>query len=498
VGNPAKRRSEYTAEITVHADRPKGTISKYLYSHFAENLGRCFYEGIWVGPGSDIPNEDGLRLDTANALRELELACIRLPGGNFADNYHWMDGIGPSEKRPARYNANWGLVDDNSFGTHEYIRFCKMIGAEPYFCANVGSGTVEEARAWVEYCNLRHPTALTKLRAENGGAEPFGVKFWAVGNESWGAGGKMCPQFYGDEFKRYALYMRMTDPTIKLVLCGSHGTLPGWDEAVLERTSGSDLVDLLGFHCYFGNMPDISYTDDEYYGILDQIEWMNKSLRRVTGLCRAYSTRERPVKVAFDEWGVWCKEAFKSPGLEQRSTMLNGIFTALAFHAMHEYNEDLYMANGSETVNALQALILTDGAAMCRTPSYYAYKLLKPHKEGQLLNSDTVAPPIKAPSGEAYPSVSVSSSLKEGGGVIYVSLVNVDLAQYAKVKIQISGRAKPLRAEASVLGPKNVRDCNIPGRPEQVCDSPLDVILTDGAAELLLPPHSVTMAAISF
>lgn len=489
-------RQRNPVKVKVIPDHHKGKISKYIYSHFAENLGRGFYEGIWVGRNSEIPQADGIRLDVANALKELELACMRLPGGNFADNYHWQDGIGPEADRPVRYNANWGAVDSNAFGTHEYIRFCEMIGAEPYFCANVGSGTVEEARAWVEYCNVREDTALTRLRAANGHKEPFNVKFWGVGNEMWGCGGKMTPEYYSDVFKRYAFYMRITDPGIKLVLSGSHGMLEDWDEIVLQKTYKSDLVDLLGFHAYFGNMPDLTYSDDQYLSIVSQIRSMKKKLTRATGLCRAYSTYGRPIKVAFDEWGTWFKEGFADlTRLEQQSSMLNGVFTALAFHVFHEFNEELYMANGSETVNVLQALILTDREKMCLTPTYYIYKMFKVHKDGIAVETRTEAPSLRIGDSEQAPAVSVSASRAEDGTRLHVSLVNISLSDEQEVELSIKDFPEAFAAHAELLYADQVRHHNKPGEREQVRLQPLELRQDGNLLRFILPPHSVAVVS---
>lgn len=480
-------------QISVFSDFQKGRISKYLYSHFAENLGRCFYEGIWVGEDSEIPNDGGIRTDVTEALKKLELACLRLPGGNFADNYHWQDGIGQSDKRSVRYNANWSMTDNNAFGTHEYIKFCNMINTEPYFCVNLGSGTVEEARSWVEYCNMGKDTSWSRLRAENGSPESFNVKFWAVGNESWGAGGRMTPEYYSDLYRQYAYFMHITDPSIKLIASGSHSQLPDWDEIVLQRIRKNSYVDFLGIHAYLGNMPDVNYSDDQYLSIVLQVESLKRYIDRSAGLCRAYSTSDQPIKVALDEWGLWFKEAFDSSGLEQQSTMLNGIFTALCFHMFHEFSEDLYMANGSETINSLHALILTDKDKMCLTPTYYTYKLLKEHKDGTLLESRVTAPQLKISDAREVPAVSVSSSLSKDGRKLHVSLVNISLKDTYEINLSLMDAICGGTVEGSVLSAPNVRDCNIPGKKEKVFIIPLKIRNKSGVITFEMPPHSIGM-----
>jgi len=207
--NAADDQEEKLNRIIVNVDFGKETISKFIYGHFAEHLGHCIYGGIYVGEDSDIPNTRGIRNDVVAALKEIAPSVVRWPGGCFADTYHWKDGIGPQDQRPSIVNTHWGgVTEDNSFGTHEFLDFCELIGAEPYICVNVGSGTVQEAAEWVEYVNSDAKSPMTELRKKNGREKPWNVKYWAVGNESWGCGGNMIPDYYADLYKRFSTYMR--------------------------------------------------------------------------------------------------------------------------------------------------------------------------------------------------------------------------------------------------------------------------------------------------
>ena len=316
---------------TIYTNAKKGQVSKYVYSHFMEHR-RCVYPGY----GEKIVAYQMIEVftDVTQALKALELPALRWPGGCFADNYHWQDGIGPRSSRPRRFNLWWHQPETNEFGTHEFIRFCRMIGTEPYICANVGSGTVEEARSWVEYCNSSQDTELTRLRSENGSPEPFNVKFWGIGNENWGCGGSMEPAYYGHLYRNYATYMRKTSPDIKLIACGSHPRVPEWDGIFLETLNRAHhLVDYIAIHIYSARgMSDLNYSDDDYYELMGQVQIMEEHLERATALCRAYSTNAHQIGLIMDEWGTWFKEAQTETGLYQNSTMMDAVFTALSFH----------------------------------------------------------------------------------------------------------------------------------------------------------------------
>jgi alpha-N-arabinofuranosidase len=471
-------------------------VSRYLYSHFAEHLGRCIYGGIWVGEDSDIPNDGGIRQDTAQALERLALPALRWPGGCFADNYHWQDGVGPRWERPKRYNLWWHQPESNQFGTHEFMRLCEMIGAEPYICLNVGSGTVEEARSWVEYCNARQETTLTDLRRANGRPEPFDVKFWGIGNENWGCGGNMRPEYYADLYRDYATYVRRTaGEGVKLIACGSTPGHPDWDERFLESMKGAyRLVDGFALHHYFGRgKDDVAFSDEDYYELIGAIDLVDERLARATGFAQAYSTYSHRIDVVLDEWGTWFNQATVDSGLYQQNTMQDALFAAAGFHCFHKHGERLWMTNMAQTVNVLQALVLTRGPQMLLTPTYHVYEMFQPHRDASHVPCEVKdSPVIKIPQGDDRDAISVSPTLSEDGRVLFVSVLNFDLSQAFSAEIHISSAARWQVSQVRRLGTGEIRSHNSFEDPNQV--HPENVVLESGLdlTAFVLPPQSVT------
>jgi alpha-N-arabinofuranosidase len=466
-------------------------VNPNIYGHFAEHLGRCIAGGIWVGEGSSIPNDGGIRLDTVEALAALELPVLRWPGGCFADNYHWRDGIGPRGSRPTQLNLWWLQGEDNAFGTHEFMRFCRMIKTEPYLCVNVGSGTVEEARSWVEYCNARQDTTLTRERAANGDPDPFNVRYWSVGNENWGCGGNMTPEQYGLLYRQFATYMRGTDKTATYVACGFNAD---WNARLLEslKGRGEGMVDLLSLHYYSGwGTSDTSYSDDDYYAVMTNVEGMSRELAVAGALCRAHSTNDHAIKITLDEWGTWFREASTERGLLQQSTMLDAVFAAASFNMFHRHAEDLAMTNMAQTVNVLQALVLTEGPRICRTPTYWIYEMYMPHRGGQTVPVEVRGPSLTLESGQTVPLVSASATVKEGA--LTLSLVNTDLNEPCTITAAV-GATRVIGAR--VLTHDNVRAHNTPDEPDVVTPGTLATTLEDGMLKVTLPGHSVAVVVM--
>ncbi|MHC4481720.1 MAG: alpha-N-arabinofuranosidase, partial [Planctomycetota bacterium] len=407
-----------TVKVSLRPQARRHQVSPYLYSHFAEHLGRCIYGGIWVGEDSPIANEAGLRLDTADALKRLRLPALRWPGGCFADNYHWTDGIGPPQERARRHNLWWNQPETNEFGTDEFMRLCRMIECEPYICLNVGSGTVEEARAWVEYCNSAQQTEWVRRRRQNGQDEPYGAKLWGIGNENWGCGGTMRPEHYADLYRRFATYVHHTaGEGAKLVACGSHPGIPQWDERFLDAMQGAyGLVDHLALHIYLAHgTSDLAFSDEDYYRLIASVRVLEENVDRAAALADACGTPKHRIGIVLDEWGTWYSEAAVATGLYQQNTMRDALFAAASFHAFHERADQLFMTNMAQTVNVLQALVLTDGPAMVVTPTYHVYEMLRPHGDGWLVECAVDSPELGLPGGEQRPAVSASATVEEGG-----------------------------------------------------------------------------------
>ncbi|PIV54237.1 alpha-N-arabinofuranosidase [Candidatus Desantisbacteria bacterium CG02_land_8_20_14_3_00_49_13] len=456
-------------QITIRPEVKQHKISRYLYGHFAEHIGRCIYNGIWAGEDSAIKNEKGIRLDTAEALKKVALPALRWPGGCFADSYHWKDGIGPKDKRPKRHNLWWNQPETNQFGTDEFMRFCARIGTEPYICVNVGSGTVEEACAWVEYCNSSQDTAITGQRRTNGHPEPYNVKFWGVGNENWGCGGAMEPEHYADLYRQFAGYMRPTGGDIKLIACGSHPGIIDWDERFLVKLKPAlGLVDYIALHIYTGGSPEVNFTDEDYYRTIAGVITMDDNIKRASGLTQSYSAYGHPIGVIMDEWGTWYKEAVVENGVCQQSTMRDALFTAASFHCFHKFDR-LFMTNMAQTVNVLQALILTKGSKAVLTPTYHVYEMFMPHRDAAVVPAELNGnPALNLPDGKKKDAVSVSASVSDDGKELFVSIANLDLKNNIDADLRVISGQKWEIKEIRQLSAKDIHTHNTFEEPDMV------------------------------
>ena len=419
------------AKLVINADEGKFTISKHIYGHFSEHLGRCIYGGIWVGPDSDIPNIDGYRTDVVEALKKIKIPNLRWPGGCFADEYHWMDGIGPREKRPRMVNTNWGgVVEDNSFGTHEFLNFCELIGTEPYLSMNVGSGTVEEMAKWVEYVNSDGDSPMANLRRQNGREKPWNVKFIGVGNESWGCGGSMRPEFYADQYRRYATYCRnYGDNRLFKVASGASDYDFNWTKVLLEnvgnRMQGLSLhyYTVKGWRGSKGSATD--FNRDEYFSTIKKSMGIEPVLQKHISLMDYYDPENR-IGLMVDEWGTWFDvEPGTNPGfLYQQSTLRDAFVAATTLNIFNQYGDRIQMANIAQIVNVLQAIILTKDDKMILTPTYYVFDMYKVHQDATFLPSEFSKSFDYENNSEKIPALNVSSS-RSADGYINISIVNV-------------------------------------------------------------------------
>lgn len=482
------------ARVSVDCAGELGTISPNIYGSFAEHLGRCIYGGIWVGPKSTIPNEEGIRTDVAGALRELELPVLRWPGGCFADNYHWEWGVGPAEQRRPRHNLWWSQPESNEFGTDEFVQLCGMVGCEPYVCLNVGSGTVEEALGWVEYCNSAQDTQYTRIRRGNGRQEPYGVRYWGVGNENYGCGGSMTPEQYAWEYRKYATYLRRMDDTIEgglyLVACGHRD---GWNVRFLrEMRSAPHLVNALSIHLYVGGYSTSAtgFSDDQYYRLMGDVGDMEGAVRRAT-----YALRDvvpgRPPGLVVDEWGTWYPEANVPSGLYQQSALRDAIYTACALNMFNRHCSSVVMTNMAQTVNVLQSVILTQGSQMVRTPTYWAYYLFRPHMGGTALACEVACDEVTDTQGRRVPLVSASASRAADGGSLVLTLVNTAIGESAAVEVATDGGCVGQGGEGLLLTAEDVRAHNTFDEPDRVKPEAFGAEARDGGLRLTLPPASL-------
>ncbi len=426
-------------KITVHetaTDQP--VIPKEIYGQFAEHLGRCIYDGIWVGKDSDIPNIDGYRKDLVEALQELKVPVLRWPGGCFADAYHWMEGIGPAEQRTRIVNSNWGgTVEDNTFGTHEFLNLCELIDTEPYISGNVGSGTVEELAKWVEYMTAESGT-MAELREKNGRKEPWKVKYLGVGNENWGCGGNMTAEYYSDVFKRYATYCRDYDGNrLYKVASGASEDDYAWTKTLMQNAYRRGM-DGLSVHFYTvtdwvnkGSATD--FDTDSYRNILGRAYRVEQIVKNHAAIMDIYDPN-KTVGLLLDEWGTWFDvEPGTNPGhLYQQNTMRDAIVAGMSLNLFQAHTDRLKMANIAQIVNVLQSMILTQGKEIVLTPTYHVFRMYNVHQDAAYVPVSYNTDYTTAPSGDVFPEISVSASHSDK---YHISLVNTSLTEEKTVEI---------------------------------------------------------------
>lgn len=432
-------------------------INKDLYGHFSEHLGRCIYQGIYVGENSKIANVNGMRCDVVKALKEMGIPVLRWPGGCFADEYHWKDGIGPKEKRKKMVNTHWGgVVEDNSFGTHEYLELCKQLGCDTYINGNVGSGTVAEMNEWVEYMTFDGVSPMAQLRKENGHEKPWKIKYFGVGNESWGCGGNMDPEYYGCLFKRYNVYVRDYDSNnrIKRIACGPNVDDYHWTKEVMDKVKHK----AQGISLHYYTIPGDSWENkgsatnfdkNEYYKTIAKAYRMEELINNHLAVMDSINP-QKWVKLIVDEWGTWYDvEPGTNPGfLYQQNTMRDAVVAGLTLNLFNKHADRIMMANIAQTVNVLQAVILTDGDKLVLTPTYYVFKMYKDHQENTLLGSYiTTKEEFSKSANRSYPQLVESASIDENG-IIYSTITNTSAEKSVKLKCQIADASvKSIRAE---------------------------------------------------
>jgi alpha-N-arabinofuranosidase len=425
-------------------------ISRHIYGHFSEHLGRCIYGGLWVGEDSPIPNTRGIRKDVVEALRRIKIPNLRWPGGCFADEYHWKDGIGPRNERPKMVNTHWGgVIEDNSFGTHEFLDLCEQLSlpgaprCEPYICGNVGSGTVQELSQWVEYCNLDGVSPMADLRKKNGRASPWNTRFWGIGNENWGGGGMMTPEFYADNYRRYALYARNYGTPLYKIACGSHDDYYEWTRVLMEKTTTTKGPLLNGLSLHYYTIPYGEWKKKGSATVFDEADWLITMKRawRMDELVRKHGAimdefdREKKVGMIVDEWGTWFDvEPGTNPGfLYQQNTLRDALVAGITLNIFNNYAERVFMANIAQLANVLQSVILTEGAKMILTPTYHVFDMYKVHQ-------DAVKLPlyVESESAEAMPLITASASM-DSKNRLHLSLTNSDLLHEQQVAVELRG-----------------------------------------------------------
>jgi len=502
VAAPESQPSKTSTSITVHTDRPKGQISRHIHGQFSEMLGRGIHQGIWVGPDSPIPNTRGLRNDVVAALRRAKVPVIRWPGGCFADYYHWKDGVGQRDQRRPQVNALWGgATEDNQFGTHEFMDLCQQVGCEPYICANVGSGSVQEMNEWIAYLNSDDDIPIVQMRRANGRQDSWHVRFFGIGNESWGCGGNMSPDFYADQYLQYMTYAwAYSGNFLYRIACGPNVSDYNWTETLMRRARWA--MDGLSLHYYTvpGTWQDkgsaISFDEHEWFVTMQKAFFMDELLRKHGEIMYRYDPDKR-VGLIVDEWGTWFNaEPGSRPGfLYQQNTLRDALVAGLTLNILQRHCDRVKMANIAQTVNVLQAMILTDNEKMLLTPTYHVFDMYKVHQDATRLATDVNCPRYGPPDG-AIPSVSASAS-RDASGRLHISLCNLDPDSPMPVTVHLNA-AQAKAVSATVLTAEAMNAHNTFENPDAIKPTELkDVRLADtSSVELTLPSKSVVMLEI--
>jgi len=488
--------------IVIETDSAKTKISKHIYGHFAEHISRVIYDGLYVGDKSDIPNTDGVRNDVIEALKELKIPNLRWPGGCFADTYHWKQAIGPKEERKAIENLSWGNYrEDNSFGTHEFLNLCELLGAEPYLAVNMNSGSVQEAVEWVQYTNHANGTSyLTDLREKNGRATPWHVTYWGIGNESWDCGGNMSVDYYINLYKRYATAMTNYFNSEKLFRIAVGPGFPdyNWTEKIMKDIPARR-IEGLSIHHYAVNWAHKSssydFNDDEYFDTMEKAWFMEEFITKNSAVMDKYDPEKR-VALVVDEWGGWYDtDPRGNGGLYQQNTMRDAMIAGLTLNIFNNHADRVRMANLAQTVNALQAVILTKEDKMILTPTYHVMEMYKVHQEASLVPLDVTSEEFVM-GDKKIQAVSASASL-DGSGKMHISLANIDNQNDQKVTINLKGfQAKKINGR--ILASEKIQDHNTFSSPENVVPADFnDYKLSGNTLGISMPAHAVIVLELS-
>ncbi|NVD45083.1 alpha-N-arabinofuranosidase [Qipengyuania atrilutea] len=493
--------------VTLDSDAEGHKLDKHLFGQFAEHLGEGIYGGVWVGEDSEIPNVRGIRTDVVEALKAIRVPNVRYPGGCFADEYHWRDGIG--DDRKVTVNANWGgALEPNTFGTDEFYDFIEQIGAEAFISVNVGSGTIREAADWMAYMTADQQSSAGQERAANGHPEQYEVRFLGLGNENWGCGGNMRPEHYVDLMKRHARFDRnynlsqTGERAMERVAVGPSDDDTRYTEAVMKTWSERDWswsIEGLSLHSYTvpqwpPSLPSTEFGEDDYALILDTTLKMDERIATHSAIMDKYDP-EKEVALVVDEWGVWLAE---DPGtregfLQQQNSLRDGILAALNFNIFARHGDRVRAANIAQMVNVLQALILTDGPKMVLTPTYYIHQMYLPMQDATLV-------PASFEAGEyTYGDMTLPGvdaiAFRSKDGVLHTALVNLDPHEAREIAIDAGARGMT-RASGQVLTGPNVNSLNTFEAPQTVVPKPIRGRVDGSRMTVTLPPKSVAIIAL--
>ena len=493
--------SAQAAEVTIRIDasHPGPMISRYLYGQFMEHLGRDIYDGVWVGPDSPIPNRNGLRLDVLQALKDIHVPVVRWPGGCYADEYHWRNGIGPPAERPVTLNMSWGGIEEtNAFGTHEFFELVEAIGADAYIAGNLGTGSAREMAEWLEYMTSGSRSTLAELRRANGRDAPWRVAFFGVGNESWGCGGNMRPEYYADLYRQTAEFLKVSGERPKKIASGGHDALTEWTEPLSRIRTNIDGIS----HHYYTTPSGVwaakgsatEFAEDAWISTLFRALRVEDHIAAQEAILDRNDPEGR-IGLYFDEWGAWYDATPGASALYQQNTLRDAFVAALHFHVFHRHAARVRMANIAQTVNVLQAMVLTQGDEMLLTPTYHLFKMYTPFQDATYL-------PLSYDGAAEYslgeyrvPSVSATAA-RATDGKVYASVANLNPRGAVELTVSVAG-AGVRNASAQLLTADAMDAHNTFASPRTVEPKPFDGLSRDGdVLKFTLPPKAIVMIAI--
>ena len=486
--------------IVIHADQGKVFINKNIYGHFAEHLGHCIYDGFYVGDTNKIiPNTEGVRNDVIAALRKMKIPALRWPGGCFADTYHWKDGVGPKDKRPAMVNKWWGgVTENNSFGTHDFLNMCERLGADPYISGNVGSGAVQELSDWVQYVNFDGKSPMSDWRAKNGREKPWHVKYWGIGNEAWGCGGNMTAEYYANIYRQYATFMAGWSNTDKIfrVASGANSDDYNWTE-VLMRDIPHNMLEGVGLHHYavidWNNKSSATdFTEDQYFASLTKALFMEELVTKHSAIMDKYDPQKK-IALVVDEWGGWydVEPGTNAGFLYQQNTIRDAMIAGVTLNIFNNHANRVRMANLAQTINVLQAVILTNKEKIILTPTYHVMEMYNVHQNATLLPISLSTENYNL-GGKSLPSLSASAS-KDSAGLIHVSITNINAEKPESVSISIEG-ANCKKVTGRILAAAKLQDHNTFDDPDKIVPHFFaGATLKDNVINVTIPPFSVVV-----
>ncbi len=496
--------------IIVDTNNKKSVISKDIYGHFSEHLGRCIYGGFWVGKDSPIPNINGYNKAVVEAFKEIDIPNLRWPGGCFADEYHWKDGIGPKENRKKMINTHWGgVVEDNSFGTHEFMGLCDELGCKPYICGNVGSGSVQEMDEWIEYITFSGESPMARLRAQNGHKDAWKLPLFGIGNENWGCGGNMRPEFYADLYRRYQTYVRQygNDKIFKIA-GGPNVDDYNWTEVLMSNAG--KFMDGLSLHNYTfeyswaDKKSSTGFDKEGWYRILKNAFRMEELVRRHGEIMDKYDPEKR-VALVVDEWGNWFEvEPGTNPGfLYQQNSVCDAVVAGIHLNIFNNHSDRVRIANIAQAVNVLQAPVLTEGDKIVLTPTWHVFHMYKGHQGAQLLDTTFASQSAGIfDKNIVVPGLSVSASEKKdekSGKMRYlVTIVNPDADVSKEVEVGfVNLKASIDSASATVITGEKMNSINTFEKDDAVVEKTQESKIIDRqTVSVNVPAHSVVSVTV--